>query len=89
MIPFLDLKAINLEHQSEIKEACNRVIGSGWYIDGVELKSFEEEFQNVKNEVGNDRFYNGNFTRAKTILEEITLSENLEDFLTLKAYGEL
>ena len=53
------------------------------------LSCLEEEFQNVKNEVGNDSFYNGNFTRAKAILEEITLSENLEDFLTLKAYGEL
>jgi dTDP-4-amino-4,6-dideoxygalactose transaminase len=44
MIPFLDLKAINLKHQSEIQEACNRVISSGWYIGGVELISFEEEF---------------------------------------------
>jgi malate synthase len=53
------------------------------------LSCLEEEFQNVKNEVGNDSFYNGNFNRAKAILEEITLSENLEDFLTLKAYGDL
>jgi malate synthase len=43
----------------------------------------------VKNEVGNDNFNNGNFTLARAILEDITLSENLEDFLTLKAYGDL
>ena len=53
------------------------------------LSCLDEEFQNVKNEVGSDTFYNGNFTRARAILEEITLSENLEDFLTLGGGGEL
>ena len=53
------------------------------------VSCLDEEFHNVKNEVGNDNFNNGNFTLARAILEEITLSENLEEFLTLKAYGEL
>ena len=53
------------------------------------LSCLEEEFLNVKDEVGSDSFYAGKFTRARAILEEITLSENLEDFLTIKAYGEL
>jgi malate synthase len=53
------------------------------------LSCLDEEFQNVENEVGKDTFHNGNFSRARSILEEITLSENLEDFLTIKAYGEL
>ncbi|MDP5145077.1 DegT/DnrJ/EryC1/StrS family aminotransferase [Shewanella sp. ULN5] len=44
MIPFLDLKAINEQYQTELKEACSRVIDSGWYIMGKELASFEEEF---------------------------------------------
>jgi len=44
MIPFLDLKEINAQYQQELKEACSRVIDSGWYLNGNELKNFENEF---------------------------------------------
>lgn len=44
MIPFLDLKKINAQYQNELKEACARVIDSGWYIMGEELTAFEIEF---------------------------------------------
>ncbi len=44
MIPFLDLKAINMQYQQELKDACSRVIDSGWYIMGKELEAFEAEF---------------------------------------------
>ncbi|EJE4695088.1 DegT/DnrJ/EryC1/StrS family aminotransferase [Vibrio parahaemolyticus] len=44
MIPFLDLKSINQQYQEELKEACARVIDSGWYIMGNELAQFESEF---------------------------------------------
>lgn len=44
MIPFLDLKSINQQYQQELKEACARVIDSGWYIMGNELNQFEAEF---------------------------------------------
>jgi len=44
MIPFLDLKAVNEKYNKELKEACSRVIDSGWYIAGNELKSFERNF---------------------------------------------
>ncbi|MEL4250822.1 DegT/DnrJ/EryC1/StrS family aminotransferase [Shewanella xiamenensis] len=44
MINFLDLKAINKQYQQELKEACSRVIDSGWYIMGNELTQFETEF---------------------------------------------
>lgn len=44
MINFLDLKAINQQYQQELKEACARVIDSGWYIQGQELQQFESEF---------------------------------------------
>lgn len=44
MIPFLDLKKINSTYQAELKQACARVIDSGWYIMGQELSSFESEF---------------------------------------------
>lgn len=44
MINFLDLKAINKQYQQELKDACSRVIDSGWYIMGNELAQFEVEF---------------------------------------------
>ncbi|WP_429171523.1 DegT/DnrJ/EryC1/StrS family aminotransferase [Aeromonas rivipollensis] len=44
MINFLDLKAINNQYKNELKDACARVIDSGWYIMGNELAQFESEF---------------------------------------------
>lgn len=44
MIPFLDLKKINLRHEQAIMEAMHKVLHSGWYILGEEVKSFESEF---------------------------------------------
>jgi dTDP-4-amino-4,6-dideoxygalactose transaminase len=44
MIPFLDLKKINAQYNAELKEASARVIDSGWYVLGQEVKAFEEEF---------------------------------------------
>ena len=46
MLPFLNLKKINAQYQHELKEACSKVIDSGWYIMGKELDSFETEFAN-------------------------------------------
>jgi dTDP-4-amino-4,6-dideoxygalactose transaminase len=43
-IPFLDLKAINSRHAAELKAAAARVIDSGWYVLGEEVKAFETEF---------------------------------------------
>ncbi|MBT9182786.1 DegT/DnrJ/EryC1/StrS family aminotransferase [Pectobacterium punjabense] len=44
MIKFLDLQEINKKYQQDLKDACSRVIDSGWYIAGNELKSFEKLF---------------------------------------------
>lgn len=55
MIPFLDLKKINSQYQTELNEACARVIDSGWYILGKELDSFEKNYAqwcNVKYCIG-------------------------------------
>ena len=43
-VPFLDLKSINARHAAELKAAAARVIDSGWYILGEEVKAFEAEF---------------------------------------------
>lgn len=44
MIKFLDLQKINAQYATELKEAAARVIDSGWYLLGDELKQFEEEY---------------------------------------------
>jgi dTDP-4-amino-4,6-dideoxygalactose transaminase len=44
MIKFLDLQKINGQYKEELKTAFNRVLDSGWYIMGEELKQFESEF---------------------------------------------
>ena len=44
MISFLDLKKVNAQYKTELKEACARVIDSGWYILGNEVAAFEKEF---------------------------------------------
>jgi dTDP-4-amino-4,6-dideoxygalactose transaminase len=44
MIPFLDLKQLNLRHATDLSNAFQRVLNSGWYILGQEVSSFEEEF---------------------------------------------
>ncbi|WP_336818213.1 DegT/DnrJ/EryC1/StrS family aminotransferase [Cedecea sp. MMO-103] len=44
MINFLDLKKLNEKYSDELKNACSRVIDSGWYIQGNELESFEIDF---------------------------------------------
>jgi dTDP-4-amino-4,6-dideoxygalactose transaminase len=44
MIKFLDLQKINAQYADEIKEATNRVIDSGWYLLGNEVKTFETNY---------------------------------------------
>jgi dTDP-4-amino-4,6-dideoxygalactose transaminase len=44
MIKFLDLYKINQSHKKELLQAFERVLDSGWYILGNEVKSFEKEF---------------------------------------------
>jgi len=43
-IPFLDLKKSYLELKTELDAAFQRVMNSGWYIQGEELRAFESEF---------------------------------------------
>lgn len=43
-IPFLDLKEPHEELRAELHAAFDRVLDSGWYILGNEVKQFEQEF---------------------------------------------
>lgn len=49
----------------------------------------DEELEQVRKEVGEDRWTNGKFKRAAEIFDEITTSDQLVDFLTLPGYEEL
>ena len=65
-------------------------LDNGKIVDKKLFKQYlEEELLNVKNEVGIEKFESGKFNLAKSIFEEITLSDNVEEFLTTKAYEEL
>ena len=44
MIKYLDLKEINNLYEPELRDSINRVLNSGWYLLGEELKLFEQEF---------------------------------------------
>ncbi|WP_394200597.1 malate synthase A [Shewanella waksmanii] len=48
-----------------------------------------EELAAVKEEVGPDKFTHGQFTQAAVLLEQITLADELVDFLTLPGYEML
>lgn len=44
MIKFLDLQKVTASHGAEIREAVNRVVNSGWYLQGKEDEKFERDF---------------------------------------------
>lgn len=44
MIPFLNLGNVNARHRDEIVNAMIRVLDSGWYILGNEVRAFEKKF---------------------------------------------
>lgn len=44
MIEFLNLKKINDSFEPELSNAIKRVLDSGWYLLGNEVKSFEQEY---------------------------------------------
>ena len=46
MIKFLDLQKITQKYSQEIHEAVDRVVDSGWYLQGKENESFEANYAN-------------------------------------------
>lgn len=44
MVKLLDLQAITMQHGDEYKNAVNRVIESGWFLQGSEIKQFEANY---------------------------------------------
>ena len=55
MIPFLSLKDVTALHGDEINAAVTRVVNSGWYLQGKENETFEQnysKFIGTKNAIG-------------------------------------
>ena len=55
MIKFLDIQKITLKNSIEVKAAINRVVDSGWFLMGDEVKLFEKNFSaycGVKHTIG-------------------------------------
>jgi len=50
---------------------------------------FDEELQRIEKEVGQARFRNGKFELAARLFQEIIEQDELEEFLTLRAYPYL
>ena len=44
MINFLDLQQITAKYANELHEAVNRVVDSGWYLQGKENEQFEKNY---------------------------------------------
>jgi malate synthase len=49
----------------------------------------DEEMDSIREEVGAERFDNGNFDRAKQLFDQMIRDEDFTDFLTLPAYDDL
>lgn len=44
MIPYLSLQRVTNEHLTEILQAVNKVIESGWYLQGQAVQTFEKQY---------------------------------------------
>ena len=61
-------------------------------VDGKEItiqyykKLFEEEIQNIKNIVGEEKYNKGKYKEASKMFNEMSTSKNFEEFLTLPSY---
>ena len=40
MVKFLDLQAITMRHGDEIKAAIDRVVESGWFLQGPKIRNY-------------------------------------------------
>jgi malate synthase len=49
----------------------------------------DEEMRTIAEMVGPDRFTSGRFDEARAIFEEVALSDDFEEFLTIPAYQQL
>ena len=58
-------------------------------LPGMVMKWQDEELENIKKYVGEERFNNGKFKLAAEIFDDLVLNDHFEEFLTLSAYKYL
>ena len=68
-----------------IRHDCK--LSSGEKVDcSFSIKILEEELITIRQEIGEDRFENGEFTLASQLFKSMITSEKFDEFLTLPAY---
>jgi len=91
MLPFLDLQAITRQHIDEYKAAINRVVESGWFLQGQEVARFERQYAEYIASASAGEL-SASTTSASTMqpLECISCANGLDALiLILRAYKEL
>ena len=58
-------------------------------LPGMVMKWQDEELENIKKYVGEERFNNGKFKLAAEIFDDLVMNDHFEEFLTLSAYKYL
>ena len=53
------------------------------------MKWQDEELENIKKYVGEERYNNGKFKLAAEIFDDLVMNDHFEEFLTLSAYKYL
>ena len=65
-------------------------LDDGRTVDAALVRGIvEEEMEAIRTEVGDDRFATGRYELARSLFEEMSTSQEFEDFLTLPAYDKI
>jgi len=67
--------------KNEVKMSNNKLITKDFFN-----KILKEELEEIKLEVGDDRYINGKFSTASTLFKNMILKDDFDEFLTLPAY---
>jgi malate synthase len=65
-------------------------LSDGRVVDGALVqRTIRQQLENIRGLIGSARFDSGNFDRAARLFQEMSVSENFPDFLTVPAYDFL
>jgi len=65
-------------------------LSDGRIVDGVMVqRTIRQQLEKIRGLIGSARFDSSNFDRAAQVFEEMSVSENFPDFLTVTAYDFL
>ena len=80
--------------RNELKDVLDNGILMRYGFDALrkghyKAKSLEEELQNIKDTIGDEKYNQGKYKEAVEIFNKMSTSETFEEFLTLPAYDLL